>query len=232
MKKLYILLLTALLLSGCVTQPLPDKTEANLIAAKNYQGLTDYYKSQLQHSPDNKELMAKLTGAYFKIHDLESAQFYTRYLLKLGYSSPDFLYLAGNVFMASEQYSQAIDTLIKAQVKGYEKSKLNISLGIAYSNQGEFELAQNQFNMARLKGHDDITVKNNLAVLYIVKQQPDEAIRILTPVYQAYPDNDKVKMNLAVALIKSKDYVTARQLLKSDYSDEELIPLMQSIKAL
>ncbi len=232
MYKFYVILLSALLLVGCVSQAVPDKNEANLIAANNYQGLTEYYKSQLKTSPDDKALMVKLTGAYFKANDLESARFYTQHLLTSGYDSADFLYLAGNVYMASEQYPESIEAFEQAHNKGYDESDLNVSLGIVYSNLSEFEKAQDQFNQARLKGHNDIAVKNNLAVIYIAKNQPEQAIKILTPIYQAYPDNERVRMNLAVALIKSEGYATAHQLLKNYYSDDELITLMRSIKEL
>lgn len=172
MRKLYFIFLSALLLIGCVSQPLPDKNEANLITAKNYQGLTEYYKSQLKISPHDKSLMAKLTGAYFKANDLESARFYTQHLLASGYNSADFLYLAGNIYMASEQFPESIKAFELAKNKGYVKSDLNISLGILYSNLSAFEKAQDQFNQARLKGHNDIAVKNNLAVIHSLVLKP------------------------------------------------------------
>lgn len=232
MYKFTFTILLALLLIGCASQPQPDKNEAYLIAAKNYQGLTEHYKSQLKETPEDKALMAKLTSAYFKANDLESARFYTQHLIKAGYDSADFLFLAGNVYMASEQYQDAISVLEQAQNKGYEGADLNVSLGISYSNLNELDKAQTQFNQARLKGHNDIAIKNNLAVIYIAKQQPEQAVRILTPVLQANPDNEKIRTNLAVALIKSEDYASAHQMLSKYYSDDEVMQLMRSIKAL
>jgi len=221
-----------LLLSGCASQTKVDTREGDLIAMNNNQGLSVYYQKQLQSDPNNTVLMAKIVKNYLKLDDIESALFYTKHLIDLGYDDSGFLYLAGNVYMASEQYLLAIDTFQAAQDKGYNKAELNISLGVLYSSLQEFDKALEQFNRARLKGFDDVAIKNNIAVIYIAKQEYKKAIAMLTPIYERVPDNERLRMNLAVALIRVKDYKNAREILSSDYSDAEFSQLVTTIKVL
>lgn len=227
-----MIIVSLLLLSGCASQVPVDTKERDLIAMNNNLGLSAYYQSLLQKTPDNKVLMAKIVKTYLKIDDVESALFYTKHLIDLGYEDSDFLYLAGKVYMASEQYVLAVETFQSAHDKGYNKAELNISLGVLYGSLQEFDKALIQFNQARLKGFDDVAIKNNIAVIYIARKEYKQAIAMLMPVYERVPDNDRLRMNLAVALIKAKEYKNARQLLNSDYDDAEFLQLVNTIEAL
>ena len=228
----YVVFFTLLLLSGCASQNLVDTREQDLIVINNHQGLISYYQNQLKSSPNDKVLITKIVETYFKLDDIESALFYSNHLIDLGYYDREFLYLAGNVYMASEQYLLAIDTFKAAQGNGYNKADLNISLGILYGYLKKFDDALDEFNKARLKGFDDVVIKNNIAVIYIARQEYNQAIAMLTPVYERVPDNERLRTNLAVALIKAKDYDNARKVLRNDYSDVEYSQLVSTIKAL
>lgn len=230
MKNMFFLNL--LLLSGCASQAPIDTRERDLIAMNNYQGLSAYYQSELKHNPNDNVLIVKMVNTYLKLDDIESALFYTKHLIDLGNDDSEFLYLAGKVYIASEQYGLAMDTLIKAQDKGYNNAEINISLGVLYGTLKEYDKALAAFNQARLKGFDDVAIKNNIAVIYIARQEYHEAIAMLSPIYEREPDNDRLRINLAVALIKVKDYNNARQLLRRDYSDSEFAKLVTTIKAL
>lgn len=230
MKK--FILITILLLSGCASQAPVDSREHDLIAANNYQGLSHYYQKQLQGNPNNKVLMAKMVNTYFQLNDIESASFYTQHLVDMGYDDNLFLYFAGNVYMASEQYMPALNAFLQAQAQGYNNADLNISLGVLYGSLQEFDKALNQFNQARLKGFDDVAIKNNIAVIYIARQEYKQAIAMLIPLYEKVPENERLRINLAVALIKMKNYNYARQVLSDDYSDMEFSQFVTTIKAL
>lgn len=228
----YVVIFTLLLLSGCASQRPVDTRERDLITMNNHQGLSSYYQNQLKHNPNDKVLMTKIVDTYFKLDDIESALFYSNHLIDLGYDDREFLYLAGNVYVASEQYLLAIDIFQAAQDKGYNKADLNISLGVLYGSLKKFDDALEEFNKARLKGFDDVAIKNNIAVIHIARQEYKQAIAMLTPVYERAPENERLRMNLAVALIKTKDYNNARNILRNDYSDVEYSQLVITIKAL
>lgn len=221
-----------LLLSGCASSTFIDTRESDLVAMNNYQGLSKHYLNELKNHPNDNVLMTKIVKNYLKINDVESALFYSENLINLGYEDSGFLYLAGNVYMASEQYTLAVTMFNLAQDKGYHNAELNVSLGIIYGTLNKFDAALAEFNKARLNGFDDVAIKNNIAVIYIAREEYKQAIKILMPVYEREPDNERLRMNLAVALIKIKDYSNARELLSYDYSDVEFSQLVTTIKAL
>ncbi|NMU25261.1 hypothetical protein HKB21_06470, partial [Vibrio parahaemolyticus] len=77
--------------------------------------------------------------------------------------------LEGEDALALEQYQRSI-------AMGNSSGEIQVLTGIAYSNLGEFSLAIRAFNQARLKGFNDVAIKNNLAVVYLAQQQDHDVI--------------------------------------------------------
>ena len=98
---------------------------------------------------------------------------------------------------------------------------------MSYTKVGRFNEAYQELNRARLRGYDDVVVKNNIAMIQMANGEYQQAIETLAPVLKEDPANKIVKANLAIALMKTQQIDSAKKLLKGDFSAEEI----QSIAA-
>lgn len=231
MIRLTFLFALLLLQVGCVTSTTQHTvTESDLKAVGNYAGLINYYKTALIASPNDPKVMLPLADAYYRNKDIESARFYVDQLEKLNYQGATFSFLAGNVYAASDDYSRALTAYQHAKQQGYSASDLDLEMGIVYSYTGQYLLAKEAFDQARLKGHDDIAIKNNLAVLAIAQAHYQQAVDILLPVFQHSPEQQKVSFNLAIALIQLGDIPQAKQVLGERITDDQLMALVYALR--
>lgn len=188
----------------------------------NYDGLVSYYKSELEKSPNNKDLTHNLAVAYFDKGDVESARFYSDHLINQGYRDAEMFELRGQIYHIDGKDELATEYYRKSMELGNDSAKVEVLLGVSYCMLRRYPLAENAFNRARLKGYSDLAIKNNLAMIRFAEQDYDEAANMLLSLYSQYPSNKKVKTNLALSLIKLGEYEQVRTLLDSDYSDEEI----------
>lgn len=68
-----------------------------------------------------------------------------------------------------------------------------------------------------IKKNSDLAIREgnfNLAISYMEAQRPDEARKLLEPIYQAYPDRPRFGVSLAQALFQSGRVTESAQLLK------------------
>ncbi|MDF5393741.1 tetratricopeptide repeat protein, partial [Vibrio parahaemolyticus] len=112
---------------------------------------------------------------------------------------------------------------------GNSSGEIQVLTGIAYSNLGEFSLAIRAFNQARLKGFNDVAIKNNLAVVYLAQQQYHDVIALLAPVYQENQSNEKVRSNLAIAFFKVGEVSQAKELLEGTFSDTQVAQISKTL---
>ncbi len=107
---MYLMLLTLSLLAGCQSTPSEQDHQlaevTSMEKVKNYDGLINHYKSQLEQGSQDPVVKQKLAWAYFYKGDIESADFYAQHLVK---NMPHFCYLIMQKF-ASKRYKS---TLIK-----------------------------------------------------------------------------------------------------------------------
>lgn len=230
-KRVYLVLLALSLLAGCQSAPsqqdlqLADVTSMEKV--KNYDGLISYYKSKLEQGSEDPEVKEKLSWAYFYKGDIESADFYVQHLQKEGFENPNLYQLEGQVFDAKNDIESAISAYTASIEAGNTTGQIHVLLGVSYAKIGRFNEAYQELNRARLRGYDDVVVKNNIAMIQIAKGEYQQAIETLAPVLKEDPANKIVKANLAVALMKNQQIDSAQKLLKGDFSAEEI----QSISA-
>ncbi|WP_264876896.1 tetratricopeptide repeat protein [Vibrio agarivorans] len=220
-------------LAGCQSTSSSTIKDQELIASMekvdNYDGLIAHYKSQLESGVATDEVMEKLAWAYFDKGDIESSSFYVEHLIQQGVSTPGLYQLKGQVAESNDMLDIAIESYLDSLALGSTSGQLHILLGVAYSKADEYQLSRKHFNQARLLGVDDVTIKNNLAMLYLAQHDYQRVIDILVPVVRDNPNNTKVRANLAIALIKNDQFEAARQLLDSDYSDREMMLIYQQL---
>lgn len=231
MKK-QILIMLFVFLSGCSQSGVSDNQLflEKMEKAGNVTGMIASYKEQLQSQPDNYHLLKMLAELYYKADDLESSMFYANHYDSIVKEDKDILYLKGRIHDDLGDYSTSITFFEQAEALGERTPEFYIRYGIVLSKFGNYSEAEKQFNIARLRGDDDITIKNNLAVLYLMQAKYQDAVEILLPLLSQARDNNKVKINLSIALIKQGQDKQAYDILKPLYSDEQLRVLFRMIK--
>lgn len=230
-KRFCLILLSMSVLAGCQSAPsaqdlhLADVTSMEKV--KNYDGLIRYYKSELEQRSEDPEVKEKLAWAYFNKGDIESADFYVQHLQKEGVENPNLYQLEGQVFDAKNDVENAIAAYLASIEAGNTTGQIHVLLGVSYTKVGRFNEAYQELNRARLRGYDDVVVKNNIAMIQMANGEYQQAIETLAPVLKEDPANKIVKANLAIALMKTQQIDSAKKLLKGDFSAEEI----QSIAA-
>ncbi|CAK1846383.1 tight adherence protein D [Vibrio crassostreae] len=225
-KRIGFILLTLSVLAGCQSAPsqqdlqLADVTSMEKV--KNYDGLISYYKSQLEQGFEDPEVKEKLAWAYFHKGDIESADFYVQHLQKEGVKNPNLYQLEGQVFDAKNDIESAIAAYVTSIEAGNRTGQIHVLLGVSYTKVGKYDEAQQELNQARLRGYDDVVVKNNIAMIQMANGEYQQAIQTLAPVLKEDPANKTVKANLAIALMKTQQIDSAKKLLKGDFSAEEI----------
>ncbi|MGF1726084.1 tetratricopeptide repeat protein [Photobacterium nomapromontoriensis] len=228
----FVLPLLLLMLSAC-SQHVGNHNDiaiAEMEKAGNTQGMIAYYKSELQTDSDNPSLYQKIAQLYYSNHDLESAEFYANHSQKIAEPDQHLFLLMGKIYDDSGKYTDALEAFDQSELQGNSSAELYISRGIVLSKLGQYLQAEEQFNTARLNGYNDIAVKNNLAVLYLLQRRYAEAADILLPLLPYAKDNQRLKVNLSIALIKVGDKERAYHTLKDLYNDEQLRVLFQLVK--
>jgi Flp pilus assembly protein TadD len=230
-KRICLIGLALSVLAGCQSAPSQQNLQlADVISmekVKNYDGLISYYKTELAQGSKDPEVKEKLAWAYFHKGDIESADFYVQHLQKEGIENPNLYQLEGQVFDAKNDIESAIAAYITSVEAGNRTGKIHVLLGVSYTKVGKYDEGLQELNQARLRGYDDVVVKNNIAMIQMANGEYQQAIRTLAPVLKEDPANKTVKANLAIALMKTQQIDSAKKLLKGDFSAEEL----QSIAA-
>ncbi|MEL7440414.1 MAG: tetratricopeptide repeat protein [Pseudomonadota bacterium] len=226
-KRISIVLLTLGILAGCQStssqQSQAQDDVTNMEKVKNYDGLISHYKSMLEQGSQDPQVKEKLAWAYFHKGDIESANFYVQHLQKEGVETPSLYQLAGQVFDAKNDTTSAISAYLSSIKSGNSLGQVHVLLAVSYTKAGQYDAAYQELNNARLRGYDDVVIKNNIAMIHMANGEYEQAIAMLTPVLKDNPANKVVKANLAIALIKTQQVNAARKLLKGDFSDQEIL---------
>ena len=226
-KRISIVLLTLGILAGCQStssqQSQVQDDVTNMEKVKNYDGLISHYKSMLEQGSQDPQVKEKLAWAYFHKGDIESANFYVQHLQKEGVETSSLYQLAGQVFDAKGDTTSAISAYLSSIKSGNSSGQVHVLLAVSYTKAGQYDAAYQELNNARLRGYDDVVIKNNIAMIHMANGEYEQAIAMLTPVLKDNPANKVIKANLAIALIKTQQVEAARKLLKGDFSDQEIL---------
>ena len=125
------------------------------------------------------------------------------------------------------QNDKATFAVQKALLIGDKQAEAYNLYGMLLSDKGEVKAARLAFNEARSLMHDDVIIKNNLAVLDIVEEKYFDAINKLLPLYQSNLQDQQVKGNLILALARAQHFKLFRTLLEKNKSTEQIVKLYQ-----
>lgn len=225
-KRISVVLFALSVLAGCQSTPSQQSQQLDDVTSmekvKNYDGLITHYKSKLEQGSQDPAVKENLAWAYFHKGDLESANFYVQHLRKEGIENPSLYQLEGQVFDAKNDTENAIAAYLSSVSAGNQAGQIHVLLGVSYTKTGKYEDAYQELNNARLRGYDDVVIKNNIAMIHMANGEYQQAIETLTPVLKDNPANKVVKANLAIALMKAQQMDAAKKLLKGDFSAQEI----------
>lgn len=74
-----------------------------------------------------------------------------------------------------------------------------------------------------------MTIKNNLAVIYLAQGRYQHVAEMLTPVFKENPSNQVVKANLAIAFFKLGNFEQARELITDDFTDSQVVAISRQL---
>ncbi|KIE20039.1 hypothetical protein SE23_13950 [Vibrio sinaloensis] len=222
MSKLSCFLLVVFLV-GCASTNSDDRAlnkEALLLQAQNYNELVGYYKSQLSVR-DTEEVRIKLARSYLKIKDADSALFILKPLMAQKKISAEALLLNANSLYELGEFEQGLRDIEKAKEIDPKNAEIQNMAGLLYSANGDYNRARMMFNHARSNFYDDITVKNNLAVLDIIEGHYLDAVQRLMPIYTNDKADAQVQANLMLALAKLGNFDYVKTMLGPEVTEEE-----------
>ncbi|MEZ9697919.1 tetratricopeptide repeat protein [Vibrio sp. 10N.261.46.E12] len=229
---IFTLLLVSLI--GCASNNaelrLDDEVDS-MERVGNYDGLVEYYKNKIEISPNDTASMQELAKVYFDKGDIESARFYSDYLLGLNMVNWELSQLRGQVYHADQEDVLAVEFYQHSIELGNKTAEVNVLLGISNCMLGHYELAERYFNNARIKGYNDAAIKNNLALVKFADGRYQDVVDLLLPLYFSDPKNKKVQANLAIALIKLGYVEQASDILGSRYSINEVTTMSKRLSS-
>lgn len=233
----------------------PMANEALLEAAENYAGLIELYKSRMQQGKpaEQEQARLKLAEVYLQTDDPESALFTIEPLFTI---NPPLTVkpLSGNAkssdnnttvtswllksraLFALGDLEQAMVTAKQAQSDANATSsahplspRIVNHIGLIHVAYGEYEEARTAFNEARHAMLDDLTVKNNLAMLDILEHDYKSAIGRLMPLYTTGQADEQIKANLAIALARAGHYQDFKALIAQGEPEPETATLFMTL---
>ncbi|MCG3729732.1 tetratricopeptide repeat protein [Vibrio cincinnatiensis] len=244
MHKIILLFLFVITVSGCVStsgnqtksasrdiELSPVDQEQVYKKTSNYPALIDFYKSQLQKREES-ETRLKLTEAYLNYQDAESALFTLTPLMNRDQTTDQAFYLQGVALFRLGKIEAAEHSLAMAREKNPTDAKVINLLGIIRAQQGDFIQSRDLFTQARVLMFDDMTIKNNLALIDMLEENYTSAAARLLPIYLNGEADEQVKANLAIIMAKMGSLNHLLAFYAGQYNEEDIILLYQSLRSL
>ncbi|MCG9582857.1 secretion protein [Vibrio tubiashii] len=230
-----LMLLSALLLSGCATTQTSDPSsvinankEQMYVEANNQEKLIEFYKQELREQ-ESADTRIKLARTYLAIEDPESAIFAISQLDEESKGFDAYLILAKAHFQLGE-IEPSVENVSAALSLNPKSGEAYNLAGVLAAVEGKFELAEQNFIEARKLFYSDDAVKNNLATLYLILGHYKRSYDLLLSVYQANPKDAKTEANLVIALVKLGDLDQAQQMLEDKYDPKQTQQIINSIR--
>lgn len=205
--------------------------EGMLIKSSNYNRLIELYRDQLAKR-ENSQVRYKLAKAYVDNNDNESAIFTLQPLLERRRVDSDVLFLSGLAHYNLGNLDSAYRAFNITLEKKPDSAKAYNMTGIIYAHKNELTNARTAFNRARSLMYDDITIKNNLAMLDLIEGKYEDAADKLLPLYLNSRGtlDESVKANLAMTMAKLGNFDYLASLYADKYSRRELLEAYKHLK--
>lgn len=132
--------------------------------------------------------------------------------------SPDALTLLelGKDYLAADQLNLAKPTLERARAAAPLNWEILSSLGVVYDYDGEYELAQQQYDAALFLDPENPTVLNNKALSLAQQGHLDEAVKTMQIATDQPSASAQARQNLALLMALKGDAGAAERLARKD----------------
>lgn len=217
-KKIPLVLIGALMMSGCVIKTAANNADANyqediLLKAKNYDGLINLYRSRLKKK-DTPETRISLSRYYYLANDYKSSLYY---LQPLNNTPTISLYiLQAKNMIAMGDYTPAIRVTDKMLQKEPQNAEAYNLRGVALALSGKLEGGQRAIETSRqLFIADDVAI-NNLAMIAMIDHRYQDALGLLLPQYLRGRKQREILHNLVLVLVKVGDRRYARTIIENE----------------
>ncbi|MEZ9292344.1 tetratricopeptide repeat protein [Vibrio lentus] len=234
--------------------------ESMLMKTENHAGLIEFYKAKLKEKEDvsNREKLAQAyldygdpDSALFTISPLTKRVTDKEAVKKKSDSSTwknlvdgepvwtswankkvhlNWLLIQANSETALGKREAALSSALQAFQLDKKNAEVANLIGVIYAAGGNIYEARHYFYIARENLYDDLKVKNNLALLFILEGKYDRAVDMLLPLYANGQADQQVESNLIIAMVKKNDLDLMRRVLKPKYSDREIAQKYQALK--
>ncbi|MDG6882635.1 Flp pilus assembly protein TadD, contains TPR repeats [Phocoenobacter uteri] len=195
----------------------------------NYRGLISLYREVLKNQEDPR-IRYKLANSYYQKGNSKAALFYLQPLL----SNPRFMEMAMllqvKCLVQSQEYNKAVAEANKLIAKFPHNPDSYNARGIALTQTGKFDKAEQDFIKARERFLSDVVAVNNLAMLEIVKGEYKNAVRLLLPQYLDGQKESRLLHNLVFALVKSGDTKYALDIIKKERLNTSATDLVNALE--
>lgn len=145
-------------------------------------------------------------------------------------SSLNWLLIQANAELALGMNDAALSSSLQALQFDKKNAEVSNLIGVIYAGEGNIYEARHYFYLARENLYDDVKVKNNLALLFMMEGKFDSAVKMLLPLYVNGQADKQIESNLTIALVKTNDFDLMRKVLKPKYSDREIAEKYKALK--
>ncbi|MGR5253254.1 hypothetical protein ACPV5S_13745 [Vibrio astriarenae] len=244
LKKWMIGLLTVVVLQGCASSGstarkydafkgddiLSSKQEHIMKMSGNWKGLIPLYKQQLQRY-ETDDVREKLGRAYLMSGDPESAIFTIEPILENAHPTVVSRVIHASALFDLGDSAQAKKILVETyRTEAPRNGEIENLLGIIHAQEHEFDVARDYFNLARRHYYNDNTVRNNLAVVDILENKHETAVRRLASIDMKGKRDPQLEANLAIAMAKRGEMHYVRSMLDSSLSKEQASAVYEAIR--
>ncbi|WP_299014181.1 pilus assembly protein TadD [uncultured Photobacterium sp.] len=218
-------------LSGCVStgganSELESK-ESLLISSNETAQLVQFYKDNLK---ENASYKLKLVQVYLDLKDVKSAELYSSTFDEDDYEKPEYLYTMAKMNYLKHEYSKTTELLEQFRDASGDERRYFFLSGKVFAEQGLYEKSISAFERSRQLGMPDNNIKNNIAVVKIMRHDFSSAVKILYDLYLQTPNDSKLRSNLILASVKAGRNDIALDALKDIYNDEQAREQLEKLR--
>jgi Flp pilus assembly protein TadD len=130
----------------------------------------------------------------------------------------------GKQFLISGQTADAVEALEKAAAAPGATAQTYSALGSAYDQEGRFDLARKNYNIALQMAPGDVSITNNLAMSFALSGKLPEAEKLLRDALASPGSKNvpRVRQNLALVVGLRGNFDEARQIASEDLPPEQV----------
>ncbi|WP_064604972.1 tetratricopeptide repeat protein [Photobacterium sp. J15] len=221
-KKYRVLFPVIAALAGCTSTGAGnsdlDSKEGLLLSSNEKAQLVQFYKDNLKN---NENYKLKLVQVYLDMKDIKSAELYSSTFESEDYEKPEYLYTMARLNYLKRNYVKSKEILKTFLDEGGDESQYYLLTGKVLAEQGAYDKAIESFEKSRQLGMPDSDIKNNIAVVKMMKSEFSEAVKILYELYSQNPSDSRLRSNLILAAVKSGRQDIALNALKDIYSEDQ-----------